>query len=184
MWSKLYNHPNGIILFCLFFALWAYNLGQSCPCDTTSSSSSSSSSSSISPTLCYRYEIFGVQPNHFILFTLLGVAFPNYFITFTILGAAFEYAEHILDHNPDFVKKYIGGCLSKRPTNWPQNTPSNSYIFAHEKKQLHAVDEYLKLKNSTIHGWHGSAAEVVVNMAGFGVGMMINRFFLFYSLYS
>ena len=164
---KLYDHPNGIILFCLLFALWAYNLGQSCPCDTTTSHPS---------TLCYRYEIFGVQPNHFVLFTLLGAAFPSYFVTFTILGAAFEYAEYLLDRNPEFVKKYIGGCLSERPTNWPQNTPSNSHVFAHEKKHLHPMDEFFKIKNSTIHGWHGSIAEVFVNMAGFIVGMLINRF--------
>ena len=164
---KLYDHPNGIILFCLLFALWAYNLGQSCPCDTTTSHPS---------TLCYRYEIFGVQPNHFVLFTLLGAAFPSYFVTFAILGAAFEYAEYLLDRNPEFVKKYIGGCLSKRPTNWPQKYSSNSHVFAHEKKHLHPMDEFFKIKNSTIHGWHGSIAEVFVNMAGFIVGMLINRF--------
>lgn len=169
---KLYNHPNGIILFCLLFTLWAYNLGQSCPCDTTTSTASTVS------TLCNRYEIFGVQPNHFILFIILGVAFPNYFITFTVLGSAFEYAEHLLDRNPEFVKKYIGGCLSERPKDWPQNTPSNSYVFAHEKKQLHSVDEIFNIKNSTIHGWHGSVAEVFVNIAGFIIGMMINRFLL------
>lgn len=169
MWTlKLYNHPNGIIIFCLLFALWAYNLGQSCPCHVKHKSP-----------LCYRYEIFGVQPNHFILFTLLGAAFPSYFISFAILGAAFEYAEHLLDRNPEFVKKYIGGCLSERPTNWPQNTQSNSYVFANEKKHLHAVDDFFRIKNSTIHGWHGSVAEVFVNMAGFITGMMINRFFLF-----
>ena len=167
---KLYNHHNGIILFCLLFTLWAYNLGQKCPCDTTTSIPSS--------TLCYRYEIFGVQPNHFILFILLGMVFPSYFITFTILGAAFEYAEHLLDRNPEFVKKYIGGCLSERPKDWPQNTPSNSYVFANEKKHLHIVDEFFKIKNSTIHGWHGSIAEIFVNIAGFIVGMLINHFLL------
>ena len=70
------------------------------------------------------------------------------------------------------LSRCIVASLSERPTNWPQNTPSNSHVFAHEKKHLNAMDEFFKIKNSTIHGWHGSIAEVFVNMAGFGVEAM------------
>ena len=89
------------------------NLGQSCPCDTTMSIPSTSSTTSTTSILCYRYEIFGIQPNHFVLFTLLGAAFPSYFVTFTILGAAFEYAEYLLDVNMESWSKicnYLGPC--------------------------------------------------------------------------
>ena len=54
---KLYNHNNGVILFCLIFLFWAYSYGKDCPCSTN--------------TTCIRVEFYGVQLNHFILFIIL-----------------------------------------------------------------------------------------------------------------
>ena len=88
--SKIGNNNNGVILFCLIFLFWAYSYGKDCPCSTN--------------TTCIRIEFYGVQLNHFILFIILGLLFPSYFYTFQCLGILWEFAEHILDNNPNIVK--------------------------------------------------------------------------------
>ena len=160
---KLYNHNNGVIIFCLIFLFWAYSYGKDCPCSTN--------------TTCIRIEFYGVQLNHFILFIILGLLFPSYFYTFQCLGILWEFAEHILDNNPNIVKKYIGGCLKYPPRAYDEkNNPHYNYtVYRGIKKPLNYIDKLFNVKNSTLHGWHGSIAELIPNFFGFLLGQIINK---------
>ena len=62
---------------------------------------------------CYRFEIFGVQPNHFYFFLPLGFFFPEYFFTIQIIGILWELFEYYIDVNPKLLNKF-GGCLDPK----------------------------------------------------------------------
>jgi len=164
---KLYDNINGIILFSCIFILWAINLGIQCPCNKETTN------------LCTRHEIYGVQYNHFILFIFLGFYFPSYFFTLLCISILWEYFEYLLDKNPDFVVKYIGGCLSKPPANYnhSKNKIHNYYVLKGIPKYINPIDKYFNIKNSTLHGWHGSPAEIIPNVLGFGFGYILNKIY-------
>ena len=163
---NFYNNKNGIIVFCIFFLLWAYSLGQSCPCSKNKN--------------CIRKEFYGVQLNHVSLFIVIGMIFPSYFYTFQLLGILWEVFEHILEKYPILVTKYFGGCLSYPPTGYTEkNNPHYSYtVYRGIKKPLNYVDKLFNIKNSKLHGWHGSVAELIPNFFGFLIGYSINKFLI------
>ena len=158
---KFYNHSNGIILVCILFLFWAYNLGKNCPCTRDTS--------------CTRVEFYGVQKSHFILFIIIGILFPSYFYTFQFLGVLWELFENILDNNPSIVTNYIGGCLKYPPSDDYNNNPENYIVYRGIEKPLNIIDKLFNIKNSTIHVWHGSVAELIPNMLGFIVGYIVNK---------
>ena len=159
---KLYNHQTGIIIFCILFLWFAYSYGQSCPCSKD--------------TNCIRIEFYGVQLNHFTLFITIGLLFPSYFYTFQGLGILWEIAEHILDRYPTIVTQYTGGCLKYPPSDYDDtdNPRSNYVVYRGIEKPLNYIDKIFNIKNSTIHGWHGSIAELIPNLLGFLLGYYIN----------
>jgi hypothetical protein len=161
---NLYNNKYGILCFCALFIYWAYSYGIDCPCHKN--------------TTCIRVEFYGVQLNHLILFIILGFLFPSYFYTFQGLGMLWEFAEHILDVYPILVIKYIGGCLRYPPSNYNHNKNSiaNYTVYRNITKPLNPIDQFFNVKNSKIHGWHGSVAELVPNFFGFLIGSALNRF--------
>lgn len=159
---KLYNHTNGILIFCILFLWWAYSYGQGCPCSTD--------------TNCIRIEFYGVQLNHFTLFITIGLLFPSYFYTFQGLGIVWELAEYVLDKYPILVTRYTGGCLKYPPPDYDDdaNPRSNYVVYRGIEKPLNYIDKLFNIKNSTIHGWHGSVAELIPNVLGFLLGSYIN----------
>ena len=161
---KLYNTRRGIVLFVILFMIWAYQLGNNCPCTKDSR--------------CVRHEFYGVQLNHFVLFIFIGFVFPSHFFTVQALGVLWEFAEFLLDRNPEIVEKYIGGCLKYPPLNHneSENKPWDYVVYRGLEKPLNVIDQILGIKNSKIHGWHGSPAEIVPNLLGFGVGYYLNKF--------
>lgn len=62
------------------------------------------------------------------------------------------------------------------------NHPTNSIVYRGEEKYLNPIDEFFGIQNSRIHGWHGSVAEIVVNIIGFAFGYMLNRVLEFKNL--
>jgi hypothetical protein len=166
----LYNNKNGVFLFIIVFILWSIKIGKACPCKTPSEN------------ICVREEFYGVQYNHLILFIIIGMIFPSYFYTFMILGILWEIYEFILDKKEDWVYNYIGGCLSEKPINFKhENHISDAYIFKGDIKYLNPIDRFFNIKNSTNHMWHGSVAELIPNLIGFGIGYSINRLLQIYS---
>jgi len=163
---KFYNDKNGILLFCVLFLVWAYYYGQSCPCSSN--------------TTCIRKEFYGVQPNHLFLFIILGILFPSYFYSIQSIGILWEFAEYILDKFPILAIKYSGGCLRYPPSDYNENNnPITNYtVYRGIEKPLNYIDKLFNVKNSTLHGWHGSVAELVPNLIGFLIGYAINRFLL------
>jgi hypothetical protein len=165
---KVYNSINGIFLFIIIFLSWAYLLGKECPCNVEKEPS------------CVRNEFYGIQLNHFVLFSILGLFFPSYFFTFQGFGILWEVLEFILDKNPILVIKYIGGCLKSAPPDYihKNNHPSNYTVYKNIEKPLNIIDKFFNIKNSTLHVWHGSPAELVPNFFGFLLGMYINKHIL------
>ena len=165
--NYLYNKKEGLFVFGVLFLLWAINLGYNCPCDKEPNQ------------LCIRNEFYGVQFNHFLLFIFLGFLFPSFFYTLMVVGIIWEYLEYLLDKYPDFTVKYIGGCLSKPPKNFHnhQNKLYNYSVYKGIPKYLNPVDRLFNIKNSTIHAWHGSVAEIIPNFLGFYVGYSLNKIY-------
>ena len=160
---KFYNNKNGVIIFCVLFLYWAYSYGKMCPCTGN--------------TTCIRKEFNGIQINHFFLFIILGILFPSYFYTFQCIGILWEFAEHILDKFPDLAVKYTGGCLQYPPPGYSENNnPITNYtVYRGIEKPLNYIDKLFNVKNSTLHGWYGSVAELFPNFFGFLLGYYINR---------
>ena len=160
---KFYNNKNGVIIFCILFLYWAYSYGKMCPC--------------IGNTTCIRKEFYGIQINHLFLFIILGILFPSYFYTFQCIGILWEFAEHILDKFPDLAINYTGGCLQYPPPGYSENNnPITNYtVYRGIEKPLNYIDKLFNVKNSTLHGWHGSVAELFPNFFGFLLGYYINR---------
>ena len=53
------------------------------------------------------------------------------------------------------------------------NNPVNHIVYRGEDKFLHPIDKFFGIKNSKIHVWHGSVAEILVNILGFYFGYII-----------
>ncbi len=160
---KLYDTNIGFVLLSALFLFSMAFFALYCPCDN------------ISKTKCVRYETYGIQLNHFFFFTFIGALFPSYFYTSLILGILWEYLEYLADINDNFVEKYVGGCLMNNPNVKPNNNPANHIVYRGEQKYLNPIDRFFGIKNSKIHGWHGSIAEIFVNIAGFAFGYILNR---------
>lgn len=151
------------LLFAGFFLL-ARSHGKMCPCPNNKTMQ------------CIRYEFYGVQFNHFLLFMLLGFLFPRKFWTFMMFGLLWEIWEHRITQDPEWVKKF-GGCLAPRDTN-TQDPPWHHRVWGGERKYHNPIDEGLGLEMPQWHTWHGSPAELVPNALGFLLGMFFSRFLL------
>ena len=162
-----YNSVHGILAFCALFLLGCRWYGKvACPCPARSGS----------PDLfCFRKEFYGAQLNHLALFIVLGAVFPDFFGTFMVLGFLFEISQAWLDHNEAFAISHVGGCLLERPAWWRPDKPYDTHVFAGETKPQNPIDAVFGIRNSRVHGWHGSMAEVLINAIGFVIGMLGNR---------
>jgi hypothetical protein len=163
---KFYNNKNGVILVCIIFLLIMYIGGKyGCSCDKKTKN-------------CYRKEILGVQYNHFYFFIFLGIVFPSYFWTFQILGLLWELLEIVLDRNEQWAIKHLGGCFSDTPRENKENTIFNFKVYKGVNKYMNPIDKFFNIKNSKIHSWHGSIAEVIPNILGFILGIWINKYII------
>ena len=166
----LYNSNSGFLLVGILFMLSMISLVLQCPCDDISNSS------------CVRREFYGVQLNHFAFFAFLGFFFPSYVFLSQGLGIVWEYLEYLADINDPFIEKYLGGCLMHNPKPNSAKHPVHYIVYRGEEKYLNPIDKYFGIQNSRIHGWHGSVAEIVVNIIGFAFGYMLNRVLEFKNL--
>jgi ABC-type multidrug transport system permease subunit len=158
-----YNNNNGVLLVSVIFIITMYLIAILCPCDRN--------------TECMRNEFYGVQFNHLIFFIFVGFYFPSYFFTWQFLGILVELIEYWLDNNDNFVVKYVGGCLAEKPEDLTYNPIHNYIVYKGENKYLNPIDRYFGIENSKIHAWHGSIAEVVLNIFAFGIGYYLNKLY-------
>jgi hypothetical protein len=145
-----------LLIIIVLFLVWAVLHGRACPCDK--------------PTVneCVRDEVWGVQPNHFIFFMILGFLFPKKFWEFMILGLLWEILELYISKHPEFIKKF-GGCLTRRGV--VSDVPGR--VYAGERKYHNPIDEALGIEHPQWHTWHGSIAELIPNALGFITGSLI-----------
>ena len=66
----IHNENIQLAFVGLLFIIWVFLIGNSCPCGYKNIKTSAG---------CYRFEIMGVQPNHFYFFMFLGYFFSKYF---------------------------------------------------------------------------------------------------------
>lgn len=145
-----------LLLNGLIFILWFFSFSKACPCNIKTNKKQ-----------CYRFEVFGVQLNHFYFFFILGYFFYEYFFLIQLFGIIWELFEYYIDKNPRLLNTF-GGCLDRKPTKETWHT--KHLIYAGKEKHYNPIDKLFKIKNSTRHGWHHSVAEVVANIIGFGLG--------------
>lgn len=163
---KLYNTLLGVILVIFLFNFgMLFYANNFCNCK-------------IIHNFCVRHEIFGVQYSHIYFYIFLGLFFPSYFWTFQILGLLWELFEIYLDHNNAFAIKYFHGCLSKKPSTIKNQSILNYKVYRNNTKYLNPIDKLFNIKNSKIHFWHGSIAEVIANIFGFYIGTLLNKFII------
>ena len=162
---NFYNNNKGVILTLIILNLIMIYYGKViCRCDRKSK-------------YCYRKEILGVQYSHFIGFVLLGLFFPSYFWTFQIVGIIWELLEILMDKNEKYTLELVAGCLSEKPEDQANNTIYNFNVYKGTEKYINPIDRYFNIKNSKIHFWHGSVAEIIPNILGFGTGILLNKLF-------
>ena len=81
-----------------------------------------------------------------------------------------------LDKNEKFAFS-IGGCLAKKDYKLSKEWYYNYLVTEGKQKYVNPIDRLLGIKNSKKHGWHGSIAEIFVNLLGFGIGSYLNKNF-------
>lgn len=166
---KIFDNYYVLSIIILLFIHFALLLITNCPCDETLKNK---------PFMCIRHEFYGVQFNHLYFFIILGLLFPTKFVIIMFLGIIWEIFEYFLDVYPEIVTKYMrGGCLSYKPPHVYTNEVDNYIVYRGIPKYVNPIDKAFGIKNSTIHGWHGSVAEIVVNVIGFGIGKIIHDVF-------
>lgn len=163
---KLYNTVKGVLLVIILFNLiMLFYAKFYCNCK-------------LNTIFCIRHEILGVQYSHIYFYILIGLLFPSYFWTFQILGILWEIAEIYLDHNNLFTMKYLNGCLSKKPNYIQQQSIFNYKVYRNNTKYVNPIDRLFNIKNSKLHFWHGSIAEIFANVIGFYIGLWLNKYIM------
>ena len=162
----LQNKDYQLIAIAILFVAWALSFSKTCPCGERNKHKRDG---------CYRFEIMGVQTIHLYFYIFIGYVFPNYFWTVQIAGVLWELFEMYLDHNEPLVNKF-GGCLSERDPTIGNPWYNKHLVVAGENKYLNPIDRFFGIKNSMVHGWHGSVAEIGVNIIGFGIGYIFYKY--------
>tara|TARA_Y100000361_G_C11134142_1_gene330785 strand:- start:427 stop:993 length:567 start_codon:yes stop_codon:yes gene_type:complete len=167
MLSYIYNKNIQLTIIGFLFIVWFFLLGKNCPCGYKNINKRKG---------CYRLEIFGVQTNHLYFFAFLGYFFSEYFYIIQSAGILWELFEMYLDKNEKFAFS-IGGCLAKKDYKLSKEWYYNYLVTEGKQKYVNPIDRLLGIKNSKKHGWHGSIAEIFVNLLGFGIGSYLNKNF-------
>ena len=107
----------------------------------------------------------------------MGIFFPSYFWTFQTLGLLFELFEMILEKNEKWTIQNLGGRLSEKTKNI-KNSIYNFKVYKGTNKYVNPIDKFFNIKNSKLHFWNGSIAEVVSNIIGFLIGIGINKYII------
>lgn len=156
------NKPLALFIILIVFIFWVFGTKTSCPCDNDKNDKKNK---------CFRFEIWGVQVNHFIFFLILGFFFSEYFFTIQLAGIIWELFEYYIHIEPKMLD-HIGGCLDKLNTNveWEKKFIVSKDI----EKNYNPIDKLAGIKNSTIHGWHHSIAEIILNIISFSFGSYLN----------
>ena len=173
--NNLKNKNIQLIIIGLLFTYWFFSFGSTCPCGANKKKILYE---------CYRFEIFGMQPNHFYFFFPLGFFFSEYFFTIQIIGVLWELFEYYIDVNPKLLNKF-GGCLdpkikysefdnNNKKTNFISKIYNKWYydniVGSNHDKYVNPIDRLFGIKGSRKHGWHHSIAEIVLNIFSFLLG--------------
>ena len=139
-----------IIIIIIFFILYYIIRGRLiCPCTSKKNN-----------LYCYRFEIWGLQINHLIFYTIIGFIYPNFFFIWQLLGIIWELLEFIPTYYPKDILPYIGGCIDKDKIN---------------KYYIHPIDK--TLPRSKIHFWHPKFTDILLNIIGFYIGYILFKIY-------
>jgi hypothetical protein len=83
----------------------------------------------------------------------------------------------ILEKNEKWTIQNLGGRLSESPKNI-KNSIYNFKLYKGINKYVNPIDRFFNIKNSKLHFWHGSVAEVVSIIISFIIGININKYII------
>ena len=166
----LYNKNTQLAIVGILFIVWFFLMCINCPCGYKNVNKRKG---------CYRFEIFGVQTNHLYFFIFLGYFFSEYFYLIQSAGVLWELFEMYLDKNEKFAFS-LGGCLGRPDYKLRSEWYYKHLVTERKEKYLNPLDAALGIQTSKKHGWHGSVAEIVVNLIGFGIGSYAHKHFAKY----
>ena len=156
-----------LLFLIAIFIFWFLLFKNNCPCPPSKKNAG-----------CYRFEIFGVQFNHIYTFLALGYFFPEYFYAIQILGVIWELIEYYIHkYETPKLRKKIGGCFGNVSQETKNTFPHNlgDLVAGNSKKKLNPIDKFFNIKNSSLHGWHHSVAEIIVNIISFIIGSYLKK---------
>jgi len=137
-----------IIFIVILFILYYIKRGKiDCACPSTKNNTKMK---------CYRFEIYGLQINHLLFYTIIGFCYPNYFYTWQLLGLIWELIESIPIFYP-FILNYIGGCIDKK----------------HKINIINPIDSWIYVPKN--HFWHPKLSDLLLNLIGFKIGSFIKK---------
>ena len=157
------SKPVCISIIVIGFTLYYAVRGYMCPCPPRRRTQQNDANSPLASRLmslsipCARYEINGWQINHLIFYTCLGVLFPDDFWLWQVLGVLWELLEFVPYVYPS-VLSYVGGCVDVGVTS-----------------ETHWIDQCVGLHSPRAHFWHVKLTDVIQNVVGFGIGVLVYR---------
>ena len=101
---------------------------------------------------CYRIELWGIQINHLVFYTLIGFFYPREFFKWQLLGIIWELIEFLPTYYPNILN-YIGGCIQKNKIN---------------DFNINYIDRWLPRDKK--HFWHPKISDLLINIIGFYLG--------------
>ena len=143
-----------VALIIVAFVLYYVYRGYTCPCPLPKDSQTSREL--VLP--CARYEIEGWQVNHLVFYTILGMLFPNDFWLWQGLGVLWEMVEFVPYIHPS-VLGVVGGCVRSGSITAP----------------AHWLDRSVGLPSPPHHFWHVKLTDVILNIIGFVLGVVLRR---------
>jgi len=148
------KEDSAVALALAVFVCWVASIRFLCPCADDRRAGRN------------RLQIFGAQPNHFVLFAFMGFLLPNRFYAVQSAGVAWEALEYYVQMNPRALN-YTGACLSKRGDGVKPRAAGSRPGDDHAP--------YPPIKRAPSHTLVHSAAEVAINIAGFCAGYCLRR---------
>lgn len=118
--------------------------------------------------LCQEFQYKGLSMSHLLLWIVIGFIFPDKFWLSQLIGVLFEVLEYGIvyyDNNANIQNKilyYLGGCMY-----YPRNKANTHHI----------LDAPLG-PHSNKHWWHVKFTDIILNVIGFLLGLMLYKIIL------
>lgn len=110
--------------------------------------------------MCRETQLGGLSISHLLVYMMLGYLYPNDFFVIQTIGILFEIVElYMMRHKNAMM--WIGGCF---------------YYPRGQSNTHQPIDEWVMGEDSfTDFWWHFKITDVLMNMFGFFIGMLLSN---------